>query len=164
MFPAIYYSTGDREVPTNAGEGDGRMSDNNFYTLKGYDRQRDSGISPTMEDYLEMICRQLRTTDYVRNHDLAAKLNVTPPSCSKMMAKLREQGLLDFEPYGIIRLTPKGRSVGAYLLHRHEVLDQFFRLVNQSSSELELVEKIEHFIDARTVSNIEALINRLTST
>lgn len=131
------------------------MDNSNFYTLKGYDRQNSSKISVTMEDYLEMIYRCAREDNFVRVNRLASMLNVTPPSSSKMAAKLKEQDLIDFEPYGIIRLTAKGAELGAYLLRRHEILNRFFCIINRTDGELALVEKIEHFIDRRTIENIE---------
>jgi len=131
------------------------MDNNDFYTLRGYDRLDKSGISTTMEDYLEMICRIVREKKFVRVNQLAGLLNVTPPSASKMVNKLKEIGMVDFEPYGIIQVTKEGEKLGGYLLHRHEVLDRFFCRINGTSNELELVEKIEHFLDRRTVENLE---------
>jgi len=132
------------------------MDDNDFYTLRGYDRLDKSAISTTMEDYLEMICRIVREKKFVRVNQLAGLLNVTPPSASKMVNKLKEIGMVDFEPYGIIQVTKEGERLGDYLLHRHEVLNRFFCRINATSNELELVEKIEHFMDQRTVANLES--------
>ena len=132
-----------------------------FYTQKGYQMRRHEKMTGAMEDYLEMICRQAQTDDYVRIGDLAGRLNVRPSSASKMVGQLRELGLVSFERYGLIQPTAEGWQAGRWLLHRHEVLHQFFRLVNSSANELELVEQVEHYIDARTVSNLEALMGRL---
>lgn len=126
-----------------------------FYTFRGYQNTEKPQISVAMEDYLEMICRLIQKLDYVRINQLAALLNVKPSSASKMVNKLKENGMVEFEPYGTIRLTPEGKEMGDYLLRRHEVLNRFFCFLNQSESELELVEKIEHFMDRRTIRNIE---------
>ena len=115
----------------------------------------ESKISVAMEDYLEMIYRMTQEDKYVRVNQLAALLNVKPSSSSKMIHRLKENELVDFEPYGIVKLTKQGMELGEYLLHRHDILSHFFCLINQSDEELELVEKIEHFIDKRTVENIE---------
>lgn len=136
------------------------MDSQQFYTLQGYakERQKESEISPAMEDYLEMIYRIERVDKYVRVNTLAHKLNVTPSSASKMVSRLKEQKLVDFQPYGIIQLTQSGRNMGQYLLQRHEILHRFFCLVNQSDNQLELVEKLEHFMDKTTVNNLEKLL------
>ena len=148
-------------VPVLCAGGEG-VPANDFYTLRGYDRLDGSGISYAMEDYLEMICRRMAQGEIIRVGHLAKLLNVTPPSASKMVVKLREAGLVDAEPYGIIRLTDRGEALGTYLLHRHAALDSFFCMVNGTGSELELVEKIEHFIDERTVQNMEKILGRLS--
>ena len=74
------------------------MTSSEFYTPKGYDKKDSPPLSPTMEDYLEMICRLSEGEGYVRINTLAHHLNVTPPASSKMVHKLREQGLVEFEP------------------------------------------------------------------
>lgn len=132
-----------------------------FFTQRGYNRMDQGEISHAMEDYLEMICRHVRSGGYIRVNQLAGLLNVTPPSASKMVAKLRESGMVESEPYGIIRLTEKGLETGDYLLRRHDVLNRLFRSVNGTEEELELVERIEHYFDRRTVENIEGLLQKL---
>ena len=131
-----------------------------FHTMKGYDMIGRDNISSAMEDYLEMICRCAQKPGYVRINTLASRLNVTPPSSSKMAAKLKEQGFIEFERYGIITPTPRGWEMGAYLLRRHELLQDFFCRINGTDDELKLVEQIEHFIDPRTVENIERLLKK----
>lgn len=97
-----------------------------FHTLKGYQMQNIGEITESMEDYLEMISRYIQENGYVRMSFLADKLNVRPSSASKMVGKLRDMRLVEFEKYGLITLTEKGRAVGQYLLWRHQVLNDFF--------------------------------------
>ena len=132
-----------------------------FYTLKGYERKNEGWISKSMEDYLEMICRHCKISSYVRVNFLAMQLHVRPSSVSKMALQLKNRGLVEFERYGQICPTELGRRMGEYLLHRHEVLHRFFCLINHSDNELEQVEQIEHFINAQTVENLDALIAHL---
>lgn len=136
------------------------MQENGFHTLRGYDRLESPEISNAMEDYLEMICRLTKGGEIVRVNQLATLLNVTPPSSSKMVNKLKESGMVEFEPYGIITLTKQGEILGNYLLHRHDVLQRFLCRLNKTESELALVEKIEHFFDRRTIENIEGMLER----
>ena len=71
--------------------------EDNFYTLKGYSLLEYIQITSSMEDYLEMICRQARTEGYARINFLAQRLNVRPSSASKMVYQLRDLGLVAFE-------------------------------------------------------------------
>ena len=132
-----------------------------FYTLKGYELAEGSEITSSMEDYLEMICRLLKTEEYVRISVLAEKLNVKPSSASKMVNNLKMLGLVTFEKYGYIKLTEKGAVIGEYLLYRHEVIHEFLCLVNNSESELEQVEKIEHFLNKKTIDNLKKITGKI---
>ena len=137
------------------------MSENKFYTLKGYALLEDSAVTSSMEDYLEMIYRIYITGEAVRVKAIAEKLNVKPSSATKMVANLKNQGLVTSEKYGYIQLTDAGRKFGQYLVFRHETLHRLLCYINQSDNELEQVEKIEHFINADTVKNIRRLLDDL---
>ena len=89
-------------------------------------------------------------------------LHVKPSSASKMVGTLKEKGYIQFEKYGYLTATAKGREAGNYLLYRHEVLHRFLCLLNGTENELEQVEKIEHYIDKKTIENLAQLIERLT--
>lgn len=137
-------------------------SPSNFHTLKGYQLQEEVKITPSMEDYLEMICRMYKEQKPVRINELAQLLNVKPSSASKMVQNLKESHLVDFQKYGYISPTSEGQRLGEYMLYRHEVLLSFLRLLNGSDNQLEQVEKIEHFIDKKTIENLEQLTKRLS--
>lgn len=132
-----------------------------FYTLKGYQLIESDELTPAMQDYLEMICRLAAQGEVVRVSTLAEKLHVRPSSASKMAAQLDEKGYIRFEKYGYIRVAAKGQETGRYLLHRHAVIHRFLCLVNQTKDELTQTEKIEHFLDYRTVRNLERFCKRI---
>lgn len=141
------------------------MWENDFHTARDYQRLGISGLTPSLEDYLEMIARNLRKSGYVRVNQLAQELNVKPSSVSKMVIKLAELGLLDYEKYGVIKLTEKGRQAGNYLLWRHDVISRFFALLDlpDEKKAFEEVELVEHILSKDTVHSLEKLIQQLTS-
>lgn len=145
------------------GGGAGMDEPSNFHTQKGYDLAAQSKLTAAMEDYLEMICRLSGDNGYTRVHLLAEHLNVKPSSASKMVDNLKDLGLAQAERYGCISPTPEGYALGEYLLYRHNLLNRFLCWVNHSDSELEQVERIEHYIDERTIRNIALLLDRLSS-
>ena len=132
-----------------------------FYTMKGYERSASDELTSSMEDYLEMVCRMEEEGEPIRVSSLAASLHVRPSSASKMLDNLRKAGYIDFKKDGSIMVTDKGYEEGRYLLHRHRVLQDFFCTLNHTEDELELVEKIEHFINHRTVENMEQALSFL---
>ena len=131
-----------------------------FYTVRGYERlrQEDRSVTPTMEDYLEMIYRLSKDRGFTRIGDLAAALHVQPPSASKMVQKLAEVSFLNYEKYGVIELTAQGRELGEYLVKRHETIERFLRFIGASKSVLEETEKIEHNLSMETVKQIMLLV------
>lgn len=133
-----------------------------FYTLTGYQKKDDYFLTHAMEDYLEMIYRIFDKKKEIHMKDLASNLHVQASSVTKMMIRLKKLELISFEKYGQIYLTERGKIYGKYLLHRHDVLVQFFTFLNQENYDLEQVEKIEHFVDFITVENIEKLIKKIT--
>ena len=135
----------------------------NFYTLKGYHLLESNEITSSMEDYLEMIYRLYMDKQLLRINNLAQQLNVKPSSASKMVSNLKKYGLVDFEKYGVIQLTEKGLELGEYLLYRHELLQKLFCIINDTSNELEQVEKVEHFIDTRTIHNLKNFLDRINT-
>lgn len=134
-----------------------------FYTLKGYAMLESRAVTASMEDYLEMITRIHESGEVVRIGELADSLNVKPSSASKMVGNLKEHGLVISEKYGYIRLTAAGMELGRYLIFRHDTLHRLLCYINQSDNELEQVEKIEHFINAKTVRNIKKLLDVINS-
>ena len=132
-----------------------------FYTMKEYQRAGAEGLTSSMEDYLEMICRLRAEGVPVRVNVLASSLHVRPSSASKMLGNLKKLGYIDFHKYGAVMVTEKGVEEGGDLLHRHQVLHRFFCAVNGTEDELEQVEKIEHFMNRETVNNLEQLLARM---
>jgi len=110
-----------------------------------------------MEDYLEMIYRNSLQEGYLRINKLAELLNVKASSASKMVQKLGELGLLNYEKYGIIVLSDSGREIGDFLLERHKIIEDFLKLLGCGEDVLVQTELIEHNINSSTVKNLKIL-------
>ena len=97
----------------------------------------------------------------IRVSSLAASLHVRPSSASKMLDNLRKAGYIDFKKYGSIMVTDKGYEGGQVSAAQTPGAPGFFCTLNHTEDELELVEKIEHFINHRTVENMEQALSFL---
>ena len=143
------------------------LETNHFYTVRGYQllEQSKTSLTPSLEDYMEMICRSIQADGAVRVTALADKLNVKPSSATKMVSKLAELGYLDYERYGAIRMTEKGAALGEYLLWRHETVYRFFGLLTQDNRAEAFIEaeQVEHILSQATVINLEKLLHFLTA-
>ncbi|MCL6479074.1 MAG: transcriptional regulator MntR [Peptococcaceae bacterium] len=122
-----------------------------FFTFREYMKKDDDLLTASMEDYLEMIYRLSRDTGFTRINDLAAALNVQPPSATKMVQKLADIGVVNYEKYGMILLSKKGERMGKALLERHQIIESFLKLMGITEGVLEETEKIEHTISDHTL-------------
>lgn len=137
------------------------MKNSDFYTYRGYGIKGEKLLSPSMEDYIEMIYRLTCEIGNVRVNDLSESLNVQPPSTTKMIKRLSVGGYVNYEKYGFVKLTDKGMEKGKYLMYRHTTIYSFLQLIGVSENLLEQTEKIEHAICEETLQKINNLVNTL---
>ncbi|WKV07833.1 iron dependent repressor, metal binding and dimerization domain protein [Thermoanaerobacterium sp. CMT5567-10] len=123
-----------------------------FYTFSEYMKKENNSLTASMEDYLEMIYRLSIKTGFVRLHELADALNVQPPSATKMVQKLAELNLINYEKYGVITLSNAGKAIGKNLIKRHNTILEFLKTLGIGENHLlEETEKIEHTINENTL-------------
>lgn len=130
-----------------------------FYTVRGYEliNNNENHLTFAMEDYLEMIYRNILNEGYTRINIIADMLNVQASSTTKMVQKLANLNLVKYEKYGIILPTEKGQEFGEYLLKRHKAIEDFLKIIGVKENVLEETELIEHNISKTTLKKIEAL-------
>ena len=80
------------------------------------------GTTSAIEDYLERIMELMDEKGYARVVDIAARLNISQASVTNMLQKLDAEGLIKYEKYRGLVLTPSGLSVAQTIARRHELL------------------------------------------
>lgn len=78
-----------------------------------------------------------------------------------MCYRLKEKEYIILKKYSSIELTELGSFYGKYFLNRHNTLVHFFQKLNKENYSLEQVEKVEHFLDTKTIENLEKLTTLL---
>ena len=115
--------------------------------------------TPSMEDHIEQIYLLIENKGYARVSDIAEALSVLPSSVTKMVQKLDKDGCLMYEKYRGLTLTPKGVKLGKRLVQRHELLEQFLRLIGVDEERIyEDVEGIEHHLSWNSIDRIADLV------
>lgn len=139
--------------------------DREFHTVRGYQMLNSENrlLTSSMEDYLEMIYRVCVKEGYARINQLADKLNVRPSSTTKIVKKLKDLGLVEYEKYGIVELTQDGKEMGQFLLKRHKIIEEFLKNLGTKETLLKDTEMIEHDVSINTLQNIEILNSFLYS-
>lgn len=136
------------------------MTKENFFTFSDFTRNTNNFLTPSEEDYIEMIYRiYLKTNLPIKVNDLANKLNVKPPSVTKMIKKLSLKNIVYFEKYKQIFLKDKGIEIGEFLINRHNIIEKFLKILNSNVNITHETEKIEHTLSEETLNKINILVN-----
>lgn len=115
--------------------------------------------TPSMEDYIEQIYLLIENKGYARVSDIAEALSVHPSSVTKMVQKLDKDDYLVYEKYRGFVLTPKGKKIGKRLVYRHDLLEQFLRIIGVKEENIYRdVVGIEHHLSWDAIDRIGDLI------
>lgn len=115
-------------------------------------------LSPSLEDYLEEAFRFSQSSTPVRVTDISKKLNVSLPSVSKALGRLKEKEYIVYEPYGEIILTEKGKKLGSFLVDRNQLLQEFLNLICANCDTAAEAEAMEHYLSGETIKAIHKLV------
>ncbi|HEY9577632.1 MAG TPA: transcriptional regulator MntR [Pseudobacillus sp.] len=115
--------------------------------------------TPSMEDYIEQIFILIDKKGYARVSDIAEALSVHPSSVTKMVQKLDKDEYLIYERYRGLVLTAKGKKIGKRLVERHDLLEEFLRIIGVKEEHIyEDVEGIEHHLSWNSIDRIADLV------
>ncbi|WKB36986.1 transcriptional regulator MntR [Terrilactibacillus sp. S3-3] len=115
--------------------------------------------TPSMEDYIERIYWLIQDKGYARVSDIAEALNVHPSSVTKMVQKLDKDQYLIYEKYRGFILTAKGKKLGKRLVYRHELLEDFLKIIGVNKENIYRdVEGIEHHLSWDSIDRIGDLV------
>ncbi len=78
-------------------------------------RTRRDHSSETAQDYVEAVAQIISARGTCRVVDLARNFAVSHVTVSRIVARLKEEGLLDSEPYGPVTLTTAGKKLASNL-------------------------------------------------
>ena len=82
-------------------------------------------LTRSVEDYLKAIYHLSSQGGFATTSDIAAMLEVAPPSVSGMMKRLSETGLIEHVPYRGVQLTHQGRHAALQMIRRHRILEVY---------------------------------------
>ncbi len=122
--------------------------------------------SSTVENYLKAIYHgetQLAPGDrLLPMGQLAAALAVAPGTATTMVKALAESGLVEYEPYNGVRLTPSGEKLAALVLRRHRLIELFLvRVMGLGWDEVhDDAEQLEHVVSDRLIERMDEMLGR----
>ena len=122
--------------------------------------------SSTVENYLKAIYQaetaHAASGALVPMGQLASALGVVPGTATTMVKALADSGLVRYEPYAGVRLTPAGRKLAALVLRRHRLIELFLvKVLDMSWAEVhDEAERLEHAASDRLIDRIDAMLGR----
>ena len=120
--------------------------------------------SSTVENYLKAIHlaegRLAPGDRLVAMGQLASALGVAPGTATTMVKALAESGLVVYEPYNGVRLSPAGDKLAALVLRRHRLIELFLvKVMGMSWDEVhEDAEQLEHVVSDRLIERIDQML------
>ena len=120
-------------------------------------------LSHTEENYLKALLRitgEQESNCEAGTNQLASKLNVRPATATDMLKKLREKQLVNYEKYGKITLTDKGRDLAVAIIRKHRLWETFlFDKLGFSWDEVhDIAEQLEHIKSDKLVERLDIFL------
>ncbi len=127
--------------------------------------EKNTGLSESLEDYLEIILALEKSHRVARVRDIAEKMGVLRGSVTGALKSLAEKGLVNYEPYSLITLTRKGATIAKEITRRHAIIKDFLLNILQIDAEKAEINacRMEHAMDKATVDRLVKFVNRLHS-
>lgn len=122
--------------------------------------------SQTVENYLKTIylAQSAHASDreLVPMGQLASALGVVPGTATTMVKALAESGLVHYEPYMGVRLTPAGERLASLVSRRHRLIELFLvKVLGMSWAEVhDEAEQLEHAVSERLIDRIDEMLGR----
>lgn len=120
--------------------------------------------SQTVENYLKTIfLAQVASGEsdaLVPMGQIAATLGVVPGTATTMIKTLAESGLVKYEPYFGVRLTPAGEKLAGVVVRRHRLIELFLvKVLGMSWAEVhDEAERLEHAVSERLIDRIDEML------
>ena len=111
------------------------------------------------ENYLETILILSKRLPVVRSVDISEELNVSKPSVSVAMKKLRENDYIQVSKAGFITLTPEGMKIASAIYERHTFISEWLMTLGVSKkTAVEDACRMEHFISEESFTAMKKYI------
>ena len=123
----------------------------------------DGKLSARVEDYLRSIYDITERKGYARIKDISKEMSLKPSTIVGMMRKLKQCGLISYEKYGEIRLTPRGKAVTIELKKRRDTFEKFLEIILVPK---EIAAKdahiLEHQLEPQTIQQFKRFVEFIT--
>ncbi|MDA0659947.1 MAG: manganese-binding transcriptional regulator MntR [Planctomycetota bacterium] len=115
----------------------------------------------TAEDYVEAVAKIVAQQGTCRGADLARHFDVSHVTVSKILTRLKAEGLLRARPYGPVELTDTGTRLASMSQQRHETVLHFLLAIGVDKETARIdAEGIEHHVSQATLKRFLAFLGQ----
>ena len=120
-------------------------------------------LSPTEENYLKALLHLTLLNDkggQAGTNEIAGYLGVKPATANDMLKRLKEKKLINYEKYGKISFTEKGKIQATEVLRRHRLWETFlYEKLEFTWDEVhEVAEQLEHIQSQKLVDKLDKFL------
>ena len=116
-------------------------------------------VSGRIEDYLEVLYTIINRKGYAKVKDVSQILGVGYSSVTEMFQKLQKAGYINYEKYGGVTLTPKGKKIAKDTKKKHMVLQDFLKILGLDDKIAdEDACRIEHVLNPETLDRLTKFV------
>ena len=119
-------------------------------------------LSFTQENYLKALQKISfdSGSEEVGTNELATALLVAPATANNMLKKLKDKELVEYEKYGKITLTTKGKKRARDIIRKHRLWEAFlYEKLEFSWDEVhEVAEQLEHIQSEKLIDKLDKLL------
>ncbi|MGN6374594.1 MAG: manganese-binding transcriptional regulator MntR [Sphingomonas sp.] len=139
-----------------------QVPDSTARRAAAFRRTREAHQTEVAEDYVELIGDLIAERGEARLTDIAETMAVSQATASKIVARLRREGLVVNRPYRAIFLTDAGAAMAEESRRRHRIVFDFLRALGMDEATAEAdSEGIEHHVSDPTLAALRRLTARL---
>lgn len=120
-------------------------------------------ISKATEEYLKTMYVLKKQNGNIRVTDIANKMSCTKPSVNKALKSLKENGYIEYETYGPIKLTKEGENLAKKILEAYDIVYLFLKDVLGLENEIAKCEadKIKLVVEDDTLNSLAKYVHKV---
>ncbi|MBW4330216.1 manganese-binding transcriptional regulator MntR [Stakelama sp. CBK3Z-3] len=138
------------------------MSSNTARRAAAFRKTREAHLTEVAEDYVELIGDLINEFGEARLTDIAENMAVSQATASKIVSRLKREGLVENRPYRSIFLTDTGEAMANEARRKHRIVLAFLQALGIDDATAQAdSEGMEHHVSDVTLTALDALTRRL---
>ena len=119
-------------------------------------------LTSSLEEYLKVMYILKNTKEEIRVTDIANKLNKSKASVNSAINTLKEDGYVNYEPYGKIELTLAGIKEATKIIEKNDIVQLFLTDVIGADKKNAINEaaKVKSFLSDDSLNKLAKFTNK----